>query len=236
VALVGAGEFLASMADFDRGLLAATGRPRPRVVVLPTASAPDGEETFRVWAEMGVEHFSALGAEVEPVLVRTPAEGHDAAAIQAIGEADLVYLSGGHPRHLLAVLRESPLGAAISAANARGAVVAGCSAGAMAIVGRTVDFRFLPKVRMPMPFPIRWPAGLCLVDGVAVLPHYNAWPETFSAFVALQAPRHGVVLGIDEDTAVVGCNDAWQVHGRGRVTVWRGRHRERFRRGDAFRL
>lgn len=236
VALVGAGEFLAPMAEFDRGLLEATGRPRPRVVVLPTAAAPDGEHTFRVWAEMGVEHFSALGAEVEPVLVRNAEQGHDAAALQAIGEADLVYLSGGHPRHLLVVLRDSPLGAAIRAANDRGAVIAGCSAGAMAIVSRTVDFRFLPKVRVPMPFPVRWPEGLSLVDGVAVLPHYDAWPEPFSAFVALQAPKGGVILGIDEDTAAVGCNNSWQVHGRGRVTVWRGRHRERFRRGEAFRI
>ena len=184
------------MAEFDRGLLEATGRPRPRVVVLPTAAAPDGEHTFRVWAEMGVEHFSALGAEVEPVLVRNAEQGHDAAALQAIGEADLVYLSGGHPRHLLGVLRDSPLGAAIRAANDRGAVIAGCSAGAMAIVSRTVDFRFLPRVRMPMPFPVRWPEGLSLVDGVAVLPHYDAWPEPFSAFVALQAPKGGVILGI----------------------------------------
>jgi cyanophycinase len=236
VALVGAGEFLAPMVEFDRGLLEATARPRPRVVILPTASSPDGEATFRTWAEMGVEHFTALGAEVEPVLVRTVAEGHDGAALQAIGEADLVYLSGGHPRHLLRVLSESPLGAAIAAAHARGAVIAGCSAGAMAIVGRTMGFRTLPKVRIPLPVPIRWPAGLAIVAGVAVLPHYDAWPEPMSALVALQAPRGVIVLGIDEGTAVVGRNGAWQVHGEGRVTVWRGRHRERFRRGEAFRL
>jgi cyanophycinase-like exopeptidase len=236
VALVGAGEFLDPMAEFDRGLLESTGRPRPRVVILPTASAPDGEATFLRWAEMGSMHFTTLGAEVEPVLVRTVDEGFDPAAHQAIGEADLVYLSGGHPRHLLAVLRESPLGGALREAHARGAVVAGCSAGAMAIVGRSMDFRFLPKVRMPLPLPVRWPQGLALVDGIAVLPHYDAWPEPFSALVALQAPRGGVVLGIDEDTAVVGANGAWQVHGRGRVTVWRGRRRERFRTGEAFRI
>ena len=51
------------MAEFDAGLLAATGRSRPRVVILPTAAAPDGEATFRRWADMGVVHFSALGAE-----------------------------------------------------------------------------------------------------------------------------------------------------------------------------
>ena len=224
------------MAEFDRGLLEATGRSRPRVVILPTASAVDGEEAFRTWAEMGVEHFSSLGAEVEPVLVRSAADGHDAAALQAIGEADLVYLSGGHPRHLLDVLRGSPLGAAVAQANARGAVVAGCSAGAMALVGRTMDFRLIPKLKMPMPFPIRWPEGLSLVNGIAVMPHYDAWPEPFSALVALQAPKSAVLMGIDEDTAVVGRSGAWQVHGKGRVTVWRGRHRERFRRGEAFRL
>ncbi|MEO5964696.1 MAG: Type 1 glutamine amidotransferase-like domain-containing protein [Candidatus Limnocylindrales bacterium] len=236
VALVGAGEFLAPMAEFDRGLLESTGRSRPRVVILPTASALDGERTFQAWAEMGVEHFSALGAEVEPVLVRTIEDGFDSAVLQAIGEADLVYLSGGHPRYLLDVLLRSPMGAAIAQANARGAIVAGCSAGAMAIVGRTMDFRFLPRVRLPMPFPVRWPEGLALVSGVAVLPHYDAWPEPLSAFVALQAPRGSVVLGIDEDTALVGRNGTWQVQGHGRVTVWRGRRRERFRTGDAFRL
>src|SRR5829696_568073 len=208
VALVGAGEFLAPMAEFDRELLEATGRSRPRVVILPTASAPDGEQTFRTWAEMGVEHFSALGAEVEPVLVRTAAEGHDMAALQAIGEADLVYLSGGQPRHLLEVLRDSPLGAALVEANARGTLIAGCSAGAMALVGRSMDFRFIPKVRVPMPFPLRWPAGLELVAGIAVLPHYDAWPEPLSAMVALQVPKGAILMGIDEDTAVVGRNGA----------------------------
>ncbi len=235
MALVGAGEFLGPMAEFDRGLLESTGRSRPRVVILPTASAVDGERTFRTWADMGVEHFSSLGAEVEPVLVRSADEGHDAAALQAIGEADLVYLSGGHPRHLLRVLHGSPLGSALTQAHARGAVIAGCSAGAMAIVGRAMDFRFVPRIKVPLPFPVRWPEGLALAGGIAVLPHYDAWPEPLSAFVALQAPRGSIVLGIDEGTAVVGRNDTWQVHGPGRVTVWRGRHRERFRQGEAFR-
>jgi cyanophycinase len=236
VALVGAGEFLDTMSEFDRSLLAATGRQRPRVVILPTASAKDGEAVFQGWADRGVAHFSALGAEVEPVLVRTAAEGYDPAVLQAVGEADLVYLSGGDPRHLLGVLHGSPLGAALTAANGRGAVIAGCSAGAMAIVGRSMDFRAVPKLRIPLPFPIRWRQALGLVNGIAVLPHYNAFPEPLSACIALQAPRGGVVLGIDEDTAVVGHNGAWQVHGAGRVTVWRGRRRERFRHGEAFRI
>ncbi len=238
VALVGAGEFLAPMAEFDRGLLAATGRARPRVVVVPTAAAPDGEQTFLRWAEMGMAHFTSLGAEVEPVLVRTVAEGDNPDVLQAIGEADLVYLSGGHPGHLRRVLGGSPLGAAIADAHQRGATIAGCSAGAMAIVDRCMEPRRLPvpRLRAPLPLGIRWPAGVGLADHVAVMPHYDAFPETLSALIVLQAPRGIVVLGIDEETAVLGRNGAWQVHGRGRVTVWRGHRRQRFRRGDAFRL
>lgn len=219
------------MAALDRELLAAIDRARPRVVILPTASAPDGEDVFRRWAEMGAEHFAALGAEVEQVLVRTSEEGWDPAALQAIGEADLVYLSGGKPDHLRHVLMASPLGAALWTAHERGAILAGCSAGAMVLTTRQAEFR-----RGPLPWPLRWGTGLGLVAGVAVLPHYDAWPEPVTALMALQAPRHVAVLGIDEDTAAVGHDGAWQVHGRGRVTVWRGRHRERFRRGEVFRI
>ena len=54
--------------------------------------------------------------------------------------------------------------------------------------------------------------------------------------MALAAPADSLVLGIDEETALVGGDGAWQVHGRGRVTIWRGRHRERVRAGESLRL
>jgi cyanophycinase len=231
VALVGAGEFLPTMAEFDAGLLAATGRIRPRVVILPTASAPDGEDVFQRWAAMGIAHFGELGAEVEPVLVRDRSEADDAAAAQAVGEADLIYLSGGKPAHLIHSLDGSAVGRAIAEAHARGAVLAGCSAGAMVLAGHAYDFRL-----GLLPWLLRWREGFGFVPGASVVPHYDAWPEPFCALIAFQAPRGSVVLGIDEGTAVVGRDGAWQVHGRSRVTVWRGRHRDRYRSGDSFRL
>ena len=231
VALVGAGEFLPSMAAFDAGLLAATGRARPRVAILPTASFPDGEMVFQRWAAMGMDHFGTLGADVEPVLVRDRSEADDPAAVQALGEADLIYLSGGKPAHLMHVLHGSAVGRAIDGAHRRGAVLAGCSAGAMVLAGHAFDFR----VRV-FPWLLRWRAGLGLVPGASVVPHYDAWPEPVCALIAFQAPRGSVVLGIDEGTAAVGRDGAWQVHGRSRVTVWRGRHRDRYRDGEVFRI
>jgi cyanophycinase len=231
VALVGAGEFLPAMAEFDAGLLAATGRARPRVAVLPTASYPDGDDVFMRWAAMGVSHFGELGAEVEPVLVRDRAGADDPAAAQAIGEADLIYLSGGKPSYLMGVLDGSALGQAITEAHERGAILAGCSAGAMVLACHAFDFR----LRLA-PWPLRWRRGLGFVPGASVVPHYDAWPEPLSALIALQAPRGSLVLGIDEETALVGRDGAWEVHGRARVTVWRGHHRDRYREGESFRI
>lgn len=231
VALVGAGEFLPAMSAFDASLLASTGVARPRVAILPTASYPDGEAVFQRWAAMGVAHFGELGAEVEAVFVRDRGEADDPGAAQAIGEADLIYLSGGKPAHLIEALDGSAVGRALVAAHRRGAALVGCSAGAMALARHAFDFR----LRL-MPFPLRWGAGLGVAPGLSVVPHYDAWPEPLSALIALQAPRGSVVLGIDEETAVVGHDGGWQVHGAARVTVWRGRRRERFRAGEVFRV
>ena len=231
IALVGSGEFLPVMAEVDAGLLASSGRSRPRVAILPTASWPDGETVFRRWAAMGAEHFSALGAEVEPVLVLDRLDADDEAHAQAIGEADLVYLSGGKPGHLTESLLGTRVGAAIVAAHERGAALVGCSAGAMILAARHFDFRMRRLL-----WPLRWQDSLDLIPAVTVIPHYDAWPEALSAMFVLQAPRHFVTLGIDEDTAAVGRDGSWQVQGAGRVTVWHGRRRERFRRGEVFRL
>lgn len=230
VALVGAGEFLPTMADLDRELLAATGARRPRVAIVPTASWPDGAAVFERWGHLGVEHFRSLGAEVEAVPVRTRADADDPAHAQAVGEADLVYLSGGKPDHLLGVLAGSAVWAAAVACHERGGVLAGCSAGAMVLAGR------LPGGMRWLPVALRWERALAIVPGCAVLPHYDRIPEPVAALVAMGAPRGVAVVGIDDDTAAVGRDGAWQVRGTGRVTVWHGRRRERHRAGDAFSL
>jgi len=229
VALLGADEFLPAVADLDAELLAATGRSRPRVAILPTASAPDGEEVFQRWAAMGVEHFAALGAEVEAVLVRDRSEADDPASVQAVAEADLVYLSGGHPDHLLRSLSGSAVWAAAQDVHERGGVLAGCSAGAMVLCSRQA------RLRRPPHLPLRYEWALGVVPDTAAFPHYDQFPEAFAALMILRAPHGTTVLGLDEGTAAIGRDGGWQVRGRGRVTVWRGRHRERYRHGEAFR-
>jgi cyanophycinase len=230
IALIGSGEFTSALEPVDRALLAATGTAHPRVAILPTASVPDGEEVFQRWGRMGRDHFHALGATAEMLPVRTRDDAADPAILDAIDGVDLVYLSGGKPDFLYDILAGSPLETAMRTAWERGAALAGCSAGAMVLASARMTF----GARVPM--PSRWGHGLGFVPGAAVAPHYDRWPETMMAPLALLAPEATVVLGIDEETALVGQDGAWQVHGPGRVTVWRGRHRTRHREGDVIRL
>ena len=85
------------------------------------------------------------------------------------------------------------VGRALGEAHERGAVMAGCSAGAMVLAGHAFDFRL-----RVMPLPLRWGAAWVSRRAISVVPHYDAWPEPLSALIALQAPRGSTVLGIDE--------------------------------------
>src|SRR4051794_26897995 len=60
-ALLGAGEFEPWSEVVDRAILERSPNPDGTVLVLPTASAHEGETVFRGWGDKGVEHYRALG-------------------------------------------------------------------------------------------------------------------------------------------------------------------------------
>src|SRR2546428_13848997 len=132
VALIGAGEYLPSIMPVDKVLLEQVG-DTPRVVVLPTAAALDGPSVPERWAQMGVEHFSQLGAAVEPVMLLKREDASTSRIVDQIAAANFVYLSGGKPRYLLETLQGTPSWIAIVNVVATGGVVAGCLDRAMVL-------------------------------------------------------------------------------------------------------
>jgi cyanophycinase-like exopeptidase len=200
-------------------------------VVILTALHPGSEDATARELEIAMAHFAALGAEVEPVDIPGSATDADDAALQAVGEADVVYLADGRRGRLCSLLNGTRLGAGIVEAHQRGAVLVGCAAGAEVLAARHAHLR-----GHLLPWPVAWRTALGLLQDAVVLPDYDRVPEALVAAVALQAPRGAAVLGIDAGSALVGRDGAWQVHGPARVTVWRGRHRRRYRRGDVFRI
>lgn len=210
IALVGSGEYLPGMDEVDRHLLASiqANARRPKVVCLPTAAGREGDASVGRWLKMGNEHFTALGATVHPLPIIDRATADDPQFLPILEQADLIYFSGGNPRYVLETMRDSQAWKAASNAWERGAVYAGCSAGAM-ILGRKVpDFR-----RLGLGGPVE---GFGTVPAEYVMPHFDhAGP--FRQFVNLL--RRGLkddqfMLGIDEDTALIGrAGGPWRVMG-----------------------
>src|SRR5215831_9504069 len=104
VALVGAGEYLQGMLPVDKKLLERVDGT-PKVVVLPTASAPDGQGVPERWANMGVEHFARLGIGAEPIMLLNRTDAEDIEITSRLTAANFIYFSGGKPRYLLETLQ-----------------------------------------------------------------------------------------------------------------------------------
>lgn len=205
IALVGSGEFLPAMAGVDTELL--VGRS-PRVAVIPTAAGLESPARVRYWFDLAHQHYQRLGAEVVEIAALNPDNAADPAWAQAVQGCGLIYLSGGNPHHLATTLAATALWAAIVDAWKNGAALAGCSAGAMALAQTVAPLRGNQAL-----------AGLNVVQGVCVLPHFDRY---FGSQPLPKAPPGTVVIGIDEETALVGGGGQWRVHGRGVVTVFGG--------------
>ena len=210
IALVGSGEYLPVMTEVEGSLLA--GRA-PRYVQLATASAPEGDEVLAKWHRLGREQAERLGVEQIVVDVRTREDAESRRWVEAIEGAGLIYLSGGNPAYLAETLRQTAVWHAIVRAHEQGAALAGCSAGAMALSSWAPRMRNLVHSTQP--------TGLGLVSGVRVIPHFDkmlGWMPDVLRNALLHKPDDVKLLGIDEDTALVGDGHTWQVHGR--QSVW----------------
>ncbi|MBU6495936.1 MAG: Type 1 glutamine amidotransferase-like domain-containing protein [Acidobacteria bacterium] len=227
VALVGSGEYLPSMLDIERSLL--EGRPA-RYVQLATAAVPDGPDTLAKWHRLGAEQAQRLGVEqiVLPVETRDDAFNDDIAAM--VRGAGLIYLSGGNPSFLAEVLRESPLWGAILAEFRSGAALAGCSAGAMVMA------KWVPTLRHPRGGGT---SGLSLTPHLRVIPHFDAFiarlPDLVTRLLVDKEP--GVTLiGVDEETALVGGPTRFEVRGRGSAWMIGHEGREEFPSGSVVEV
>jgi len=217
IALAGSGEYLPVMDEVDRFLLANCGAQArgARVVCLPTAAGQEGQSSWGRWMQMGEQHFRRLGAEVTalPIIDRLSADDPQyAATLQA---ADLVYFSGGNPLYLFETLNGSGAWEALQKAWERGAVYAGCSAGAM-ILGQEI-----PNFRAAALTNVR---AFGLLPARMVFPHFDRWKLARAAMLAplrrrLKADEYA--LGVDEETALVGRLETpeWTVLGRQTVSV-----------------
>lgn len=215
IALVGSGEYLPVMEDVDRYLLSSlnvNGR-KPCVVCLPTAAGQEGDESVNRWSRMGVEHFQKLGADVTALPIINKETANDPQHESMLENADFIYFSGGNPQYLHDTMQDTRAWAAMQNAWSRGAIYAGCSAGAMILAKRIPSFRLFSTVD-----------GFGTVPAHYVFPHFDAVPAMFKPLIAAlksQLKKGDRMIGVDEDTALVGrLGGEWKVMGKSKVHIF----------------
>jgi len=231
ITLVGSGEYLPVMEDVDRHLLASlnlNGR-KPRVVCLPTAAGREGDGSVNRWLGMGVSHFEKLGAEVNALRIIDRESADDPQWESPIENADLIYFSGGDPGYLHQTMDGSRAWKAARRAWERGAVYAGCSAGAMILAKRMPRFR-LAQTQI----------GFGIVPAEFILPHFDAIPAMFKPLVLAlmgKLKANERMIGVDEDTALVGTlGGEWKVMGRSKVHVFTREGEQIYESGQTLTL
>ncbi len=232
LALVGSGEYTDAMLETDAALLATIGGASgARVVLLPTAAGLEANGPS-YWNALGQQHFGKLGvSEIRPTLILDRASADDPAQVALLRDADFYYFSGGNPQHIIESLRGSAAWDVIARGQADGAVIAGCSAGAMAMSGYTIPLRAL-LAGLITGAPGDWLPALATAPQVVVFPHFDRLPhavrEPALRRLVAAAPAGVSLVGVDEDTAFVRLEPAqaigaqtWRVMGRQSVHLYR---------------
>jgi cyanophycinase len=215
--LLGSGEFQPWSETVDRRLVSEADGDG-RVLILPTASAPEGKDVFERWGSLGLAHFSRLDIPAEVLDLRTREDADDPRLLARLDGASAVYFSGGNPAYLSATLAESDFLDSMLKQLDRGMAYAGCSAGVACLNELTFDSDTTDVDEVFKP-------GLGLMPRAFFAPHWDivdTWMPGATEFIVASVPEDSVFIGLDEDTAMMGRGSSWRVLGKSGIHVKKG--------------
>jgi cyanophycinase len=232
-ALLGSGEFDPWTESVDRRLLGRPDARGSRVLILPTASAAEGDDVFDMWADKGKDHYDTLGIESRVVPLKTRADAANPEFVSALEDAALAFFSGGNPAYLASTLRDTPFWEALRAGIDRGLAYGGCSAG-IACLGDTA-----PDSARQTLDASSWAPGLRLFPGFQFGPHWDAldgFAPGLTDFIVSAVPEGSTLVAVDENTAIVGDGMAWDVEGMSGAHIFSNGAWTHHGPGDRFEL
>ena len=178
---------------------------------------------------MGVQHFQELGAEVSAVRIIDRESADDPQWEPILENADLIYFSGGDPGYLHQTMQGSRAWRAAQRAWERGAIYAGCSAGAMILGKRMPSFRLAGTQE-----------GFDIVPATFIVPHFDAIPGIWKPIVfglQRQLKKGERMIGVDENTALIGrLHGEWVVKGKSKVHIFERDGKKSYSQGETLRL
>jgi cyanophycinase len=207
--LEGGCEFQGKMEEPDLKALDLAGGQNAKVVIIPTAAAPDNNsERSGNTASKWFRTLGAINISVLPIIDKDTANNPGLSA--ELDDANLIFILGGFPGYLDQTLKESRCLNALFRAYEKGAVLAGSSAGAMVLC----EWYFDPRVK-------KIKKGLGILKDTILIPHHNTFGHSWQTayFDSISDIR---CLGIDEQTGMINQdgNHRWTVYGKGKVTLY----------------
>ena len=231
----------ASVVAAEGHLVLAGGGPTPAAVFERTLALSGGRlaivavlpQTFPndTIADAAVAMWRALHAAEVIKVSRT-----DAAMARAVlARATLIWIPGGFPSHFMQTLAATPLAEIIRERFSSGVTIGGASAGAVAMSSTMLADEVAPDGT-----PLAGPTtieGLGLWPEAIVSPHFTERHRLPSLIPIVRDHPNLIGIGLDEGTAVIVFKGAFDVLGRGTVSVVDARRTEarRLRSGAHFR-
>ena len=216
--LIGGSEQRHDHMDVLARFVALSGGPSASIAVI-TAASKVGD---KVWQDYDAA-FATLGvARRHPIHIDSPDAANDPAAVALVDGAGGIFMTGGDQKRLLDMVGGSALEAAMHAALARGACVAGTSAGASAM---SADMLTQGHAGLtPEKGGTGLGAGFGFVRGVIVDQHFSQRHRLPRLLAAVAQRPQLIGIGIDEDTALlIEAGAAIEILGAGTVTIVDGR-------------
>jgi cyanophycinase-like exopeptidase len=187
------------------------------IAILPTALAeykPGVAERRAVVAQEALNNFGLLA---QPVMLLKRHQAEDSAFVASLKQVASFYLTGGEPRSLYKVLVGSAAWEMILLHHQNGATLIAAGGAAVAL-GEVIFAPLKPFPRSVDALRFETSAGLGLLPRRMILPYFNWLPAQVLEQIAALCPSDLVLVGIDDQAALVAYNGKWEVYGSGNVT------------------
>jgi cyanophycinase len=217
-ALLGSGEFEPWQEEVDRWLAERSSRKDGPVLILPTAAAHEGDESFDFWANKGIEHYRSIGRPAEVLPLKTSDDASRDEIVSRLRDASAVFFSGGNPKELAAKLRGTLFWSELLRGMKAGLPYAGCSAGVACLGPFAPDSDAATIDETVLAHP-----GLDLFRDVQFMPHWDELDQFAPGLTDLVVgwtPPGWQIFAIETTTAAVGDGAEWTVMGSGKVHVY----------------
>lgn len=217
ISIFGSGEFQEWSEEVDRFALDRASAGDGSVVIIPTASAPEGEDVFLSWASLGLEHYERMEVRARVSGLKYRADAYSEDHVAVLEGASMFYFSGGNPAFLADTLRDTPFWQTIMRGVDQGVVLAGCSAGACIMGEMAPDSN-----RAPSEIDSLFVPGLQVMPGYTFGPHWDmlpTWAPGLQNLILGAVPEGCTLVTLDENTAIVGDGTTFQVFGSGQVGI-----------------